>query len=102
MAAKPKAARSGIPTRQKIRRTLLVASLLLMPVVINYGPPFLVIEGSANRVNCLTCNQVCSKSLDVNAMVQSGSFANPECILCGNCVDTCPKGNIRYAFRWSR
>lgn len=79
----------------------MAASLLLMLVVINYGSPFLIVEGSANRASCLTCNEVCSKSLDVNAMVQSGSFDDPECILCGNCVDNCPKGSVRYAFRWS-
>ena len=53
-----------------------------------------------NCINCKSCNTVCSKSLDVNKMVQSGLFDNPECILCGNCVDNCPQGNIRYAFRW--
>jgi ferredoxin-type protein NapH len=32
-------------------------------------------------------------------MVQSQSMENSECILCGKCVDNCPKGTIKYAFR---
>ena len=33
-----------------------------------------------------------------NAMVQKQSMENSECILCGSCVDTCPKQAIKYAF----
>ncbi len=36
--------------------------------------------------------------LDVNGMVRQGPMENPECILCANCVDTCPKGAIRTAW----
>jgi ferredoxin-type protein NapH len=31
-------------------------------------------------------------------MVQKGNLQNAECVLCGNCVDHCPAGAIRYAF----
>jgi ferredoxin-type protein NapH len=48
--------------------------------------------------NCKTCNNNCSMSLDVNAMVQQESMENSECILCGACVDSCPKGVIKYSF----
>ena len=37
-------------------------------------------------------------SLDVNGMVQLSSMENSECILCGTCVDGCPKKAIRYTF----
>lgn len=49
--------------------------------------------------NCKTCTQNCPMSLDVNAMVQKGSMVNSECILCGTCVDGCPKDAISYSFR---
>ena len=56
----------------------------------------------ANRescTDCLTCVRNCPMSLDVNAMVHSPSMENKECILCGNCVDHCSKGVIRYVFK---
>jgi len=31
-------------------------------------------------------------------MVQRGDMENGECILCGNCVDGCPRDVIRYSF----
>jgi len=30
--------------------------------------------------------------------VQSGNMENAECILCGRCVDNCPKQVIKYTF----
>jgi ferredoxin len=37
-------------------------------------------------------------SLEVNKMVQNQSMENPECILCGTCVDVCPRKAIKYNF----
>ena len=48
--------------------------------------------------NCKTCTRNCPMSLDVNGMVQRGAMENAECILCGSCVDGCPRQTIRYAF----
>jgi ferredoxin-type protein NapH len=31
-------------------------------------------------------------------MVQQGSMENSECILCGQCVDTCTKGAVKFSF----
>jgi ferredoxin-type protein NapH len=53
---------------------------------------------SSKCINCMACTRSCSMSLDVNAMVQKQAMENAECILCGNCVDTCPKGAIKYSF----
>lgn len=48
--------------------------------------------------DCLTCTRNCPMSLDVNGMVKLGKMENPECILCGNCVDGCTTKTIHYAF----
>ena len=61
--------------------------------------PSLQLEADKTRcINCKACNRNCSMSLDVNAMVQKQAMENTECILCGNCVDSCPKHAIRYSF----
>ena len=64
--------------------------------------PSLHLEAGDDCVHCETCNRVCSKSLDVHGQVQRKTFDNTECILCGNCVDSCPKKNISYAWAWSK
>jgi ferredoxin-type protein NapH len=49
-------------------------------------------------ISCGKCDRHCPMSLPVTAMVRNGSLQNAECILCGNCVDQCLAGVIRYAF----
>jgi ferredoxin-type protein NapH len=49
-------------------------------------------------VNCKICTKKCPMSLEVNDMVQAREMENSECILCGSCVDNCPKGAIKYSF----
>jgi len=49
-------------------------------------------------VNCKVCAKKCPMSLEVNQMVQIEKMENSECILCGSCVDNCPKGAIKYSF----
>jgi len=62
--------------------------------------PALHIAADANRcIDCKKCSKECPMSLDVNAMVRKGTMENTDCILCGNCVDTCPNNVIRYS--WS-
>ncbi len=46
--------------------------------------------------DCQTCVVHCPMSLDVNALVHAGSMEHRERILCGTCVDGCPKHAIRY------
>jgi polyferredoxin len=50
--------------------------------------------------DCRLCSKKCPMSLSVCEMVQKGDMKNQECILCGECVDTCAKGAIRYKFKW--
>lgn len=38
-------------------------------------------------------------SLEVMDMVQGENMYNNECILCGECVDACPKKAITYALK---
>jgi ferredoxin-type protein NapH len=61
--------------------------------------PALQLEADSSKcINCKACTRNCSMSLDVNKMVKKQSMENVECILCGRCVDVCPKGVIKYAF----
>ncbi|GAB4423517.1 MAG: hypothetical protein Kow002_13080 [Anaerolineales bacterium] len=48
--------------------------------------------------DCKLCSKNCPMSLDVNGMVQIEQMEDPECILCGTCVDNCSKSAIRYTF----
>ncbi|MFX1366633.1 MAG: 4Fe-4S binding protein [Promethearchaeota archaeon] len=50
---------------------------------------------------CKQCSKACEMGLDVNEMVQSGDMYDPDCILCGNCVSTCPQNVINYAWKWN-
>jgi len=52
-----------------------------------------------NCSGCKLCSQKCPMSLGVKEMVESGNIKNSECILCGECVDACPKKAISYSFR---
>jgi ferredoxin-type protein NapH len=61
-------------------------------------PSLRLVADPASCTNCQTCTRKCPMSLDVNSMVQRAGIGNSECILCGNCVDGCPKGTIRFSF----
>jgi polyferredoxin len=57
----------------------------------------LVADASACS-DCKLCTRNCPMGLDVNAMVEAEQMEHSECILCGNCIDTCSKKVIRYSF----
>ena len=64
-----------------------------------FGWPSLRLDASEEAcIDCALCTRGCPMSLDVNAMVHSETMENSECILCGSCVDTCPKDVIHYTF----
>jgi len=41
-------------------------------------------------------------SLNVEEKEKGNRMKNPECILCGSCVDTCPKNVIHFAWLWKK
>jgi polyferredoxin len=61
----------------------------------------LVADASACS-GCKLCTKGCPMSLDVNSMVRIEQMEHSECILCGTCVDNCPKKAIRYSFSDSK
>ena len=68
-----------------------------------FGWPALHLEAEKERcTDCKRCVRVCPMSLDVNGMVREGMMEQTECILCASCIDTCPKGAIRYAWTAGR
>ena len=50
-------------------------------------------------IGCKQCSKLCPMSLDVQAMVEAPDMKHVECILCGECVDICPKKAISYTFK---
>lgn len=61
--------------------------------------PALQLEADSSKcINCKACTRNCTMSLNVNEMVQKQAMENTECVLCGNCVDICPKNAIKYSF----
>lgn len=60
--------------------------------------PALHLRAAPQRcVGCRQCDAACPMSLPVHAMVNSGAIASADCVLCGNCVDSCTHKAIRYA-----
>jgi ferredoxin-type protein NapH len=49
--------------------------------------------------SCQQCTKTCPMSLPVHQMVKQLSMENSECILCGNCIDGCPRKVISYVFK---
>lgn len=61
--------------------------------------PALHLESDKTKCSgCKRCSEKCPMSLEVREMVESGNMKNSECILCGECIDTCPKNAISYVF----
>jgi polyferredoxin len=47
-------------------------------------------------ISCHRCDRACPMALPVQQMVDRGAIDNSACILCGTCVDTCPKHAIAF------
>lgn len=61
--------------------------------------PSLRLRAEESKCNdCQRCTRECPMSLEVNSMVLKEKMENSECILCGTCVDVCPRDAIRYSF----
>lgn len=62
--------------------------------------PSLKLRVNTHECNtCKVCSFNCPMSLPVHEMVNKGKIEHSECILCGNCVDTCKKQVIKYTFK---
>ena len=60
--------------------------------------PALHLSADAGQcTDCKICSKNCPMGLDVDIMVRKESMESIECILCGCCVDVCPKQAIRFA-----
>lgn len=68
-----------IQTFQKIRVTILTLSFILFPVTLNYLSPVVSMMGAA-------------------AGIITGSIM----VFCGQCIDTCKRGTIAWAWRSGR
>ena len=67
------------------------------------GWPALGLKADKNKcIDCGLCTTECTMSLDVNQMVRQERMEHSECVLCGNCVDVCPKDAIRYTLEGGR
>ena len=53
----------------------------------------------AKCINCMQCNKRCPMSIDAHREVKQGEIFSLDCILCGECVDICPKKVLKYATR---
>jgi ferredoxin-type protein NapH len=61
--------------------------------------PSLHLEAAKEKCNaCGLCTARCPMSLPVQELVASGSMRHVDCILCGECVDSCRKKAISYSF----
>jgi ferredoxin-type protein NapH len=64
------------------------------------GYPSLHLQSEvAKCTRCKLCTKKCPMSLEVAEMVQRKTMGNAECILCGECVDACPKGVIKFGVK---
>lgn len=62
--------------------------------------PSLKLKAESKKcVQCKLCSKNCPMSLSVNEMVSDNLMKNNECILCGNCIDSCPNKVIHYTFK---
>jgi polyferredoxin len=46
--------------------------------------------------SCKRCEMVCPMSLKLEEIATDGAIADPECIQCGSCVDSCTKKSLSY------
>jgi len=115
---------SDITVTRKIVLTL-GALMLILPLTLAFGrfasckyvcwlAPFLIIgtkirdfthfKGLRLKVDqgkctgCQLCVAACPMNLDVVKQVQTGQMKHNECILCGNCIDSCKNEVIKFSF----
>lgn len=50
--------------------------------------------------HCRRCNKSCPMSIEVEKLIQN--LDDPECILCGNCIESCSKKVISFKLGWKK
>lgn len=65
---------------------------------LNY-PSLRLIAYSDKCINCKRCTKRCPMGLDVESMVKTNNTLNNECILCGECADSCNANAVKLGFR---
>ena len=64
-------------------------------------PKLRLMSNKENCAGCSRCSEKCPMSLDVKEMIKNDHMKNTECILCGECIDTCPKKALSYTIKRS-
>jgi formate hydrogenlyase subunit 6/NADH:ubiquinone oxidoreductase subunit I len=54
---------------------------------------------TAKCTNCKICTKRCPMNIDVMAQVERGKMNNRECILCGNCIDSCKQDVLKFSVK---
>jgi ferredoxin-type protein NapH len=48
--------------------------------------------------SCNVCNDKCPMNIDVMINIKNNNMKHTECILCGNCIDSCRYDTVKYTF----
>ena len=62
-------------------------------------PSLRLVACSDKCIGCKFCTKSCPMSLDVESMVKTNNTENSECILCGECVDSCNVDAVKLGWR---
>lgn len=58
-----------------------------------------IISEADKCIDCKICDTKCPMSINVSNEVKSGEIGSFDCILCGECVDACPKKVLKYSLK---
>ena len=61
-------------------------------------PSLRLIGDKSKCTACKQCNKTCPMSLDVMNMVKNEKMDNTECILCGECCNSCRSGAVKRVY----
>ena len=62
-------------------------------------PSLRVVSRSDKCTDCGRCTSVCLMSLDVKKLQHSGAVLSRDCILCGECIDSCPRNVLSFSWK---